>query len=61
MTIMSVKEYAIRDERSLAASLGGRERETTLVRALVENQSPVIKIWFVIMLLNMAMFLLLIH
>ncbi len=60
---MSMKECAIQEEHR--ALLSGRrshgEGETTLVQALVDNQSPVMKAWFVLMLVNLALFLVLIH
>jgi hypothetical protein len=65
MTMMSMKECALQEEhRSLLAgrmSHSHIERETTLVQALVDNQSPVMKAWFVLMLVNLGLFLLLIH
>jgi hypothetical protein len=52
---MTFREIALQEAPRLPA------REKPLLRSLLENQSPIMKIWFVIMLLNLAMFLFITH
>jgi hypothetical protein len=42
-----------------ALSLG--EKETTMTQSLFANQSPLIKGWFLLMLVNLGLFLILMH
>jgi hypothetical protein len=59
--VMTFKELALQDERTLAAPLRAQEAEATMLQAVMDNQSPVMKLWFAIMIVNLALFLLLLH
>lgn len=48
---MTFREIALRDAANLSAP------EKNLLQTWLDSQSPIMKIWFVIMLLNLAMFL----
>lgn len=49
---MTFKEMALRDEH-LSPSVLKKEGEVPLWRNLFENQSPIMKLWFFIMFLNL--------
>lgn len=59
--IMTFKEMAFQDELKLASPMLNPETEKSLLQSMLENQSPIIKVWFIIMVLNLGMFLFLIH
>ena len=42
-------------------SLTLREKETTVAQAILSNQSPLIKGWFLLMVVNLALFLIFMH
>jgi hypothetical protein len=52
---------ASRQEFSLTPSLGLGEEDKPFFRSLMDNQSPIMKFWFIVMVLNLAMFLFIIH
>jgi hypothetical protein len=58
---MTFKEMAFQEELKLASPILNAEAEKSPLQSLLENQSPIIKVWFIIMVLNLGMFLLLIH
>jgi hypothetical protein len=59
--VMTFKEMAFQEELKLASPILNAEAEKSPLQSLLENQSPIIKVWFIIMVLNLGMFLLLIH
>lgn len=58
---MTFRELAFQEDLKLASALGNNDEDQSPLKALLENQSPVMKIWFVIMLVNLLLFLALIH
>jgi hypothetical protein len=58
---MTFRELAFQEDLKLASTLFDSDERTSPLKALLENQSPVMKIWFVIMLLNLGLFLVVIH
>lgn len=58
---MTFREMAFQEELKLASPLLNADAEKSLFQSLMENQSPIIKIWFVIMVVNLGLFLVLIH
>jgi hypothetical protein len=58
---MMFKDLTLRDDMNLASPLRQAESEQTMVQALVVNQSPIMKVWFVMMVVNLALFLFLIR
>jgi len=58
---MTYRELVAQDKLNLNASVLSPEGEFSPLQDFMKNQSPIMKIWFVVMAVNMAMFLLLIH
>lgn len=58
---MTYRELVAQDKLNLNASVLSPEGEIGPLQDFMKNQSPIMKIWFVVMAVNMAMFLLLIH
>lgn len=58
---MTFRELAFQEDLKLASALRNNDEDQSPLKALLENQSPVMKIWFVIMLVNLLLFLALIH
>ncbi len=58
---MTFRELAFQEDLKLASNVLDSDEHQNPLKALVENQSPVMKIWFVIMLLNLGLFLVVIH
>ncbi|HEY9745518.1 MAG TPA: hypothetical protein V6C99_04815 [Oculatellaceae cyanobacterium] len=54
---MTYREMAFGDELKMPAP----KDERSALQVVLANQSPVIKFWFVIMALNLLMFLFIIH
>lgn len=55
---MTFKELAMQD---LTTPLAQTEVETSVVQAVLANQSPIMKVWFLLMMVNMVLFLFLIN
>lgn len=58
---MTYRELAFQEDLKLASPLLHAEAEKSTIQSVLDNQSPVMKAWFVIMLLNLLLFLFLIH
>lgn len=58
---MTFRELAFQEDLKLASALRDEDGDKSPLKALMENQSPVMKVWFVIMLLNLGLFLVVIH
>ncbi len=58
---MTFRELAFQEDLKLASALRQDDEEFNPLQSMLENQSPVMKIWFVIMLLNLGLFLVVIH
>jgi hypothetical protein len=58
---MTFRELAFQEDLKLASSVFDSSERKNPLKALIENQSPVMKVWFVIMLLNLGLFLVVIH
>ena len=58
---MSFRELAFQEDLKLSSALRQEDEEMNPLQSLLANQSPVMKVWFVIMLLNLGLFLVLIH
>lgn len=58
---MTFRELAFQEDLKLSSALLNQDQDNNLLKALLENQSPVMKVWFLIMLINLALFLLVIH
>ena len=54
---MTFKEMSLREDELLSPYLRRGSREKVGIQAFVENQSPIMKLWFAIMVLNFVMFL----
>jgi len=59
--VMTFKEMTFQEDLKLASPMLNAEPEKSLFQSILENQSPIIKVWFVIMVLNLGMFLFIIH
>lgn len=57
---MTYREMAFSDELK-ATSLKLLETEKSFLHSILSNQSPVMKFWFAVMAINLAMFLFIIH
>ncbi|MBY0403979.1 MAG: hypothetical protein K2X66_08770 [Cyanobacteria bacterium] len=53
---MTFKELAMREEMS-SSNLFRKETEDSLFQSIFKNQSPIMKLWFVMMALNLAFIL----
>jgi hypothetical protein len=58
---MTFREMAFHEDLKLASPLLNGDAEQSIFQSLMANQSPIIKVWFVMMVLNLGLFLLLIH
>lgn len=58
---MTYRDLVAQDKLNLNSSLLSPEGEMSPFQDFMQNQSPIMKIWFVVMAINMAMFLVLIH
>lgn len=56
---MSFRELVFQDELTSSAHTGENEKHPLV--AVLENQSPIMKFWFVLMVVNMVMFLFIIR
>lgn len=58
---MTFRELAFQEDLKLTSALSDHDEEKSPLKALMDNQSPIMKMWFVIMLVNLGLFLALIH
>lgn len=58
---MTFRELAFQEDIKLSAAVLAQDEDASPFKALLENQSPVMKAWFVIMVLNLGLFFALIH
>jgi hypothetical protein len=58
---MTFRDMTFQDDLAAASAQGAVDVEKSFFQSLVDNQSPIIKIWFVMMVLNLGLFLFLIH
>ncbi len=58
---MTYRDLMAQDKLKLNSPLLNGESETSPLKDFMQNQSPIMKVWFVVMVLNLAMFLFLIH
>jgi len=58
---MTFRELAFQEDLKLSSSLLNGEADKGIVQEMLANQSPLMKGWFVIMMVNLLMFLFLIH
>lgn len=58
---MTFRELAFQEDLNLTSPLLSGESDKGIVQEVLANQSPLMKGWFVIMMVNLLMFLFLIH
>lgn len=58
---MTFRELAFQEELKLSSPMLNGETEKSAIQSMLDNQSPVMKGWFIIMAVNLLMFLFLIH
>lgn len=58
---MTYRELMAQDKMKLNSPLLNAEGEESSLKDFLQNQSPIMKVWFVVMVVNLAMFLFLIH
>ncbi|WP_373531711.1 hypothetical protein [Vampirovibrio sp.] len=58
---MTFRDLAFQEDLKLTSSVFDQDERKSPFKALLDNQSPVMKVWFVIMLLNLGLFLVVIH
>ncbi len=58
---MTYRELMAQDKLNLNSPLLNGEGELSPLKDFMQNQSPIMKVWFVVMTINMVMFLFLIH
>jgi hypothetical protein len=56
---MTFRELALREEAAIAVPFHHDEDDRNFIQNILFNQSPVMKLWFAIMLVNLGLFLLL--
>lgn len=54
---MTFKEISFQDDLRFAS----RESDKTFLQGLLQSQSPIMKVWFGLMLLNLVLLLFIIH
>lgn len=54
---MTFRELAFQEDLKLSSALLNQDQDKNVFKALLENQSPVMKVWFLIMLINLGLFL----
>ncbi|WP_303674251.1 hypothetical protein [Vampirovibrio chlorellavorus] len=54
---MTFRELAFQEDLKLSSALLNQDQDKNVFQALLENQSPVMKVWFFIMLINLGLFL----
>jgi hypothetical protein len=58
---MTYRDLIAQDKMRLNSPLLTGEEEQSALKDFMQNQSPIMKVWFVVMVVNLAMFLFLIH
>ncbi len=58
---MTFRELAFQEDLKLSSALLNQDQDKNVFKALLENQSPVMKVWFLIMLINLGLFLVVVH
>lgn len=58
---MTFRELAFQEDLKLSSALLNQDQDKNVFKALLENQSPVMKVWFLIMLVNLGLFLVVVH
>ncbi len=58
---MTYRDLMAQDKLNLNSPLLNGEGDLNPVKEFMQNQSPIMKIWFVVMAVNLLMFLFLIH
>ncbi len=58
---MTFRELAFQEDLNLSSALLNQDQDKNVFKALLENQSPVMKVWFLIMLINLGLFLVVVH
>jgi hypothetical protein len=58
---MTFRELAFQEDLKLSSALLNQDQDNNVLKALLENQSPVMKVWFLIMLINLGLFLVVVH
>ena len=61
---MTYKESLLKNDRRLGTAnlvSATNEQEANIAESFLTNQSPVMKAWFVMMVINLALFLILLH
>lgn len=58
---MTFREMTFQDDQMLTSQALQAETDSNPFQAVMENQSPLMKLWFVVMLVNLGLFLFLIH
>jgi len=58
---MTYRDLMAQDKMRLNSPLLAGEEEQGVLKDFMQNQSPIMKVWFVVMVVNLAMFLFLIH
>ena len=58
---MTYRDLMAQDKLNLNSPLLNGEGDLNPVKEFMQNQSPIMKVWFVVMAVNLLMFLFLIH
>lgn len=58
---MTFRDLVFQEELQLVSPLLNHEAEQSPLRGWLANQSPIIKAWFVLMILNLGLFLFLLR
>jgi hypothetical protein len=58
---MTYRDVMAQDKLNLNSPLLNGEADLNPLKDFMNNQSPIMKVWFVVMAINMVMFLFLIH
>ena len=57
---MTYREMTLSEELKMP-TLKAAELEKSVIQSVLTNQSPVMKFWFIVMVMNLALFLFIIH
>ena len=58
---MTYRELMAQEKLNLNSPLLNAEGEMSPLKDFMQNQSPIMKVWFLVMAINLLMFLFLIH
>lgn len=58
---MTFRELAFQEDLKMGPLLLENEADKNLFQKFLDNQGPVMKMWFLIMMINLGLFLVLIH